>query len=96
MKILADIMIAPGAELERVRQELVDELKASWNLYTAGVLREVYATDSAARVVFVLEAQDLAQARALLQGMPLIAAGDLGFELTQLRPFGNWRLLFAH
>jgi hypothetical protein len=95
MKILAVIALAPGAAMERVRAELVDELRASWSLYTSGVLREAYATDSPARVVFMLEAASVPEATELIAAMPLVAAGCLRFELTELRPFANWSRLFV-
>ena len=57
MKLLAIIDVAATAQLSSVRAELASELKASWALFAAGVLREAYATPTPTRVVFVLEAQ---------------------------------------
>ena len=94
MKFIALIEVAPHASLEQVRAELLQELKGSWALYTAGALREAYATDSPGRVVFVLESPDRGQAEAALQTLPLISAGHLRYELVELRPFVNWSLLF--
>jgi hypothetical protein len=47
-------------------------------------------------VVFVLEAQDAADARASLQQLPLIADGVFTAELIELHPFVNWSRLFAN
>jgi hypothetical protein len=60
-----------------------------------GVLREAYATAVPTRVIFVLEADDVARAEEHLRKLPLIAAGLLHFELVELRPFVNWSMLFA-
>lgn len=95
MKILAIIDMAEGAAMDRIRVELVDELKASWALFTGGALREAYATAVPTRVVFVLEARDAADAQASLQTLPLIVAGVFRAELIELRPFVNWSRLFA-
>ena len=95
MKVLAIIDVAPGAQMETVRSRLADEIKGSWALFASGVLREAYATAAPTRVVFVLEADDLAHAGEQLRKLPLIAAGLLRFELTELRPFVNWATLFA-
>jgi hypothetical protein len=95
MKILAIIDVAPGAPVERVRDELANELKGSWGLFASGVLREAYATAVPTRVIFVLEADDVARAEEHLRKLPLIAAGLLHFELVELRPFVNWSMLFA-
>ena len=95
MKILALIEVAPGAPVDAVRADLVNELRGSWSLFTSGVLREAYATASPTRVVFVLEADDVARAEAHLRTLPLVAAGHMRFDLVELRPFANWSLLFA-
>jgi len=96
MKLLAIVDLAEGAPLERVRAELASELKASWALFAADVLREAYATASPTRVVFVLEARDAAAAEGSLRTLPLIAAGLFRVELIELRPFVNWSMLFGH
>jgi hypothetical protein len=77
-------------QLSSFRSELASELKASWALFAAGVLREAYATATPTRVVFVLEAADRAQADAELRKSPLIAAGHLSFGLIELHPFVKW------
>ncbi|HLH96335.1 MAG TPA: dimeric alpha+beta barrel [Xanthobacteraceae bacterium] len=95
MKILALIGIARGASIETIRAEMANELKGSWQLFAAGVLREAYATAEPSRVIFVLEADDTAQAHEHLRKLPLVAAGLLSVELVQLRPFVNWSKLFS-
>ncbi len=94
MQILANITVAPDAVLDSIRARLVDELKASWALYKSGHLRQAYATQAPTRVVFMLEAQDLAQAAQILGELPLVADGCFTVDLTELRPFGNWSRLF--
>jgi hypothetical protein len=95
MKILAILDVLPGAPMESIRATLANELKGSWALFASGVLREAYATASPTRVVFVLEAENTAQAEEHLRKLPLVAAGHLNFELVELRPFVNWSMLFA-
>ncbi len=95
MKILALIDVARGASIETIRAEIANELKGSWELFAAGVLREVYTTAEPSRVVFVLEADDTAQAHEHLRKLPLVAAGLLTVDLIQLRPFVNWSKLFS-
>ncbi len=95
MKILAIISAAEGADFALIRQHLAAELRGSWELFTAGILREAYATASPSRVVFMLETETPTQAQALLEDLPLVKAGAFTFELIALRPFANWSLLFA-
>jgi hypothetical protein len=61
--------------MDSVRAELANELKGSWALFAAGVLREAYATATPTRVVFVLEAEDAAHASEHLRKLPLVAEG---------------------
>jgi hypothetical protein len=96
MKVLAVLTLAPDAQLETVRPELVNELRSSWALYASGELREIYATGNPRQVVFVVEAEDTAAAKHLLATLPLVAAGLFTIELLELRPFVNWAMLFAH
>ena len=95
MKILAILDVSPGAPLEIIRATLANELKGSWALFASSVLREAYATATPTRVVFVLEAEDAAQAEEHLRKLPLVAAGHLNLDLVELRPFVNWSMLFA-
>ncbi len=95
MKCLAIIDVADGAPLPEIRAGLGEELRGSWSLYLAGILREAYATETPTRVVFVLETASEAEAAAHLDALPLIKAGLLAYSLNELRPFANWSLLFA-
>jgi hypothetical protein len=95
MKVLAMLTLVPDASLETVRAELANELKNSWALYASGALREVYATEDPKRVVFVLEADDIAAAKRFLATLPLVTAGLFNIEFLELRPFVNWAMLFA-
>jgi muconolactone delta-isomerase len=96
MKVLAILTLMPQAQLETVRAELANELKLSWALYASGVLREVYATEDAKRVVFIVASADIDAARQVLAPLPMIAAGMFHMEFVELRPFVNWSMLFAH
>ena len=95
MKILAIIDVAPGASMESIRAEIKNEIMGSWKLFSSGVLREAYSTATPSRVVFILEADDVARARAHLCDLPLVTAGLLSLELVELRPFTNWSMLFS-
>jgi hypothetical protein len=95
MKILAMVTLKEEAALSEVRAQLAAELKGSWALYSSGILREVYATESPARVVFILETADTEAAADALRELPLVAADMFHIEMLELRPFVNWARLFA-
>jgi hypothetical protein len=95
MKILALVTLKPGASLDQVRSRLLDELRGSWSPYRSGVLREVYATESPAQIVFVLEADTAGAAASQVSVLPLVAAGAFDVKFIELRPFVNWSMLFS-
>ena len=74
---------------------LLDELRGSWSPYRSGVLREVYATESPAQIVFVLEADTAGAAASQVSVLPLVAAGAFDVKFIELRPFVNWSMLFS-
>jgi len=51
MKVLAIIDVVAGADMERVRAKIADELRGSRALFASGVLREAYATAKPTRVL---------------------------------------------
>jgi hypothetical protein len=95
MKILAIVDVAEGAEIDRVRKEIVPELRAMWELHARGVVREAYATATPTRVVFVLEAADTEAAREHFRRLPMVAGGLVTVAFVELLPFVNWAMLFA-
>ena len=95
MKVLAVVSLAASADLSEVRRLLVEELRGSWTLFSENIVREAYMTDDPSRVVFVLEAEDLAAAEGRLQKLPLVKSGAFTLQLIELRPFANWARLFA-
>ncbi len=71
------------------------EARRSWELYQAGVIREVHFRTDAHRSVMLLEAPDETTAREALASLPFVKAGALSFEVIGLRPYDGWARLFA-
>jgi hypothetical protein len=95
VKVLAIVDLSETADRTEVFRRLDEELRESWKLFSANVIREAYATDDAARVVFVLETGDLAAAENALHELPLVQLGYFKVQLIELRPFSNWARMFA-
>ncbi len=94
MKVLAIVDLSATADRAELVRRLNEELRESWKLFSADVIREAYATGDPTRVVFVLETGDIAAARTALQQLPLVAIGYFTIQLIELRPFSNWARLF--
>jgi hypothetical protein len=82
------------ADRAEVFRHLNEELRESWKLFSANVIREA-ATGDPIRIVFVLEAADLGAAETALQQLPLVKDGQFTIQFIELRPFSNWARLFA-
>ncbi|MGB8643979.1 MAG: hypothetical protein WCF84_01985, partial [Anaerolineae bacterium] len=66
-----------------------------YELYQAGIVRELYFRADRHEAVLMLECADLTGAQAALQTLPLVAAGLITFELIPLTPYTGWERLFA-
>ncbi len=95
MKILALEMPVPGAEGYDCQPLLLAEAARAWELQQAGMIREIYFRADRSDAILVLEAADVAEARAVLATLPLVEAGMIAFEIIPLRPYPGFARLFA-
>jgi hypothetical protein len=70
------------------------ELRALWQLYRDGVVREMYSP-AGPGAILVLEAVSAREAERLVAQLPLIEAGVMALEVTELRPFAAIEMLFS-
>ena len=77
-----------------IRVELVKIIIDEQNNDQADVLREVYFRADRPNGVLVFEVPDVAAARAAIDGLPLVAAGLIDFDLVPLRPYPGFARLF--
>jgi muconolactone delta-isomerase len=95
MKIIALEQEIPGVSAEGFRPHLKAEAARVWELYRAGVLREVYFRQDRSNAVLVLECADVEAARQALASLPLVSAGLVRFDLIPLVPYPGFARLFA-
>ncbi len=95
MKILAleheSLEASPGAFGPYLRHEAA----RLWELQQAGTVRELYFRADRTEAVLVLECADDAEARRVLDTLPLVAAGLIEFETIPLRPYPGFARLFG-
>lgn len=95
MKILAIEKEIPGFTGEAFKLHLKAEAARAWELYQAGILREMYFRQDRTEAVLVLECKDSEEARGILNTLPLVQAGLITFELIPLIPYPGFARLFA-
>lgn len=95
MKILAMETDVPGARDEEFGPLLKVEAYRAWELYQAGVFRELYFREDRHAAVLMLECSSLEEAREALDSLPLVRAGLIGFELIPLTAYPGFARLFV-
>lgn len=95
MKILAIEQEVAGLTAEDFQPHLTDEAEKVWELYQAGIIREMYFHQHQHIAVLMLECREEAEARAILATLPLVKAGLISFALLPLVPYDGFSRLFA-
>lgn len=96
MKILALEADAPGADEGAYTVALLQaEARRAWELFQAGVIRELYFRADRHAAVLVLECASSEEAQAVLATLPLVAAGLITFEVIPLAPYPGFARLFS-
>lgn len=95
MKFLAIEKETPGATEEQFQTHLKAEAARAWELYQAGVFREMYFCDEQSIAVLMLECADVDEAKRSLDSLPLVKEGLISFEILPLSPYPGFARLFA-
>ncbi len=95
MKILAIEHDNPSADAEAFKPHLKEEASRVWELYQAGVVREMYFRQDRSEAVLMLECASLDEAQGFLASLPLVRQGLIEFETITLGPYPGFSRLFA-
>ena len=96
MKILAVEKEMMGVNPQDFTPEFKKEeaLKA-WELYQAGIIRELYFRPDLNTAVLLLECRDVSEAEKYLNTLPLAREKLITFEMIPLVPYSGFSRLFA-
>jgi hypothetical protein len=95
MVILALEKELPGVTGEQFRPHLEAEAARVWELYQAGVFRELYFRADLPAAVLILECADVEEADQVLNTLPLVQKGLIAFDIIPLVPYPGFSRLFA-
>ena len=95
MRILAIEREVPGVADEGFRPHLGKEAARVWELYQAGVFRELYFRQDQPSAVLVLECADAEEASNVLNTLPLVKEELIAFDIIPLIPYPGFSRLFA-
>ena len=91
--VLVTLTLKAGDERERVMKVMPDEIRATVRLYLDGKIRQWYSRADGKGVVFILDCKDVAEARSVMEALPLAKAQLVNLEFTALTPLTPLRLL---
>jgi hypothetical protein len=94
LKIIAIEKEMPGVKAADFQPLLNAEAAKVWELYQSGEIREVYFRSDEHCAVLFLECATIEEAQTFLEGLPLVAAGLIRFELIPLQPYDGFARLF--
>ncbi len=95
MMILALEKEVPRIPDDAFEPHLQSEAARAWELYQAGVVRELYFRIDWPGAVLVLECESVADAEEALATLPLVKSGLIAFRLIPLRAYPGFARLFA-
>jgi hypothetical protein len=95
MKILVLPKPIEGVRREALEQHAAEEIRAVWDLYAHGIVREFYVRAAEpGRVVLLLEAASVEAARDVLGTLPFAQLHLIDFDVIPLAPFVGLTRLF--
>jgi hypothetical protein len=95
MKILAIEHDPPDVTADQFTHALlIAEAQRAWELYQAGIIRELYFRADRREAVLIMECADVDEARSILDTLPLVREKIIGFELIPLIAYPGFARLF--
>jgi hypothetical protein len=93
--VMTSLTIKTDADRSQVVKAMPDEVRATVKLYLDGRIQQWYARSDGRGVVFILNCSTVAEARTLMEELPLSKAGLATLEFTPLGPLTPLRALLA-
>ena len=94
MKILAFERELPNATPEGFQHYAKDEARKAWELYQAGLIRELYFRADQKTVVLVLECASIDNAMNILAKLPYVREELITFDLVPLKAYSGFARIF--
>src|SRR5215471_1491657 len=94
--VLALLKAKPGVTRERVMAIMPAEIRATVQLYLNGRIREWYSREDGKGGVFLLNTGDVAEAKSIMESLPLAKENMLDHEYIPIGPLMPLRLLMGN
>jgi hypothetical protein len=94
--VMVILTVKAGVTREQVMAVMPAEIRQTVQLYLNGKIREWYSRDDGRGVVFLLDARDVAEAQAMMEGLPLAKQNLMDHAYIAVGPLLPLRLLIAN
>ena len=94
--VMVILAVKAGVTREQVMAVMPAEIRQTVQLYLNGKIREWYSRDDGRGVVFLLDARDVAEAQAIMEGLPLARQNLMDHEYIAVGPLLPLRLLMTN
>ena len=94
--VMVIITVKAGVTREQVMAVMPAEIRQTVQLYLNGKIREWYSRGDGRGVVLLLDTRDVAEAQAIMEGLPLAKQNLMDHEYIALGPLLPLRLLMAN
>jgi hypothetical protein len=93
--VMVILTVKAGVTREQVMAIMPAEIRQTVQLYLNGKIREWYSRGDGRGVVLLLDSRDVAEAHAIMEGLPLARENLLDHEYIAIGPLFPLRLLMA-
>jgi hypothetical protein len=92
-QVLATLTVNAGVDRAVIMKVMPDEVRDTVKLYLDGKIQQWYSRSDGRGVVFILNTTSAADAKALMDTLPLAKANLVTFDYMPLAPLGPLRML---
>src|SRR5262245_8021116 len=93
--VMVILTVKVGVTREQVMAVMPAEIRRTVQLYLSGQIREWYSRGDGRGVVLLLDTRDVAEAQAIMEGLPLAKENVMDHEYIAVGPLLPLRLLMA-
>src|SRR6201988_2546546 len=93
--VMVILTVKAGVTREQVMAVMPAEIRQTVQLYLNGKIREWYSRGDGRGVVLLLDSRDVAEAQAIMEGLPLAKQDLMDHEYIAIGPLLPLRLLMA-
>ena len=93
--VMVNLTVKPDIDRALLASTMPSEIRDTVQAYLDGKIQQWFGRSDGRGVMFLVNASSVAEAKALMDALPLAKQGLANFEFTPLGPLGPMRLLLA-